>query len=100
MYEIINTTGSVAYLEVRKPRTRDLDFSDCGGWVGFIAGVLKRDAVEAILGHLKLEGARTGRDTATGLDEAIHYLLRGPPEGKSPPTWDEHCQIPQYSTDF
>ncbi len=99
MYEIINTTGSVTYLEVRKTRTRDLDFSDCGGWVGFIAGVLKRDAVEAILGHLKLEGARTGRDV-TGLNEAIHYLLRGHPEGEGPPTWDEHSQIPQSSADF
>jgi hypothetical protein len=85
VYEIINTTGSVAYLEVRKPRTRDLDFSDCAGEVRFIAAVLKRDAIEAILGHLKIEGARTGWDT-TGLDEAIYYLLRGPPEGEAPPT--------------
>jgi hypothetical protein len=84
-------------------RTFQIDLTrcpDCAGEVRFIAAVLKRDAVEAILGHLKIEGARTGWDTATGLDEAIHYLLRGPPEGESPPTWDEHCQIPQYSTDF
>ena len=78
-------------------RTFQIDLTecpDCAGEVRFIAAVMKRDAIEVILGYLKIEGDCTGRD------EAIHYLLRGPPEGEGPPTWDEHCQIPQYSTDF
>ena len=80
-------------------RTFQIDLTecpDCAGEVRFIAAVMKRDAIEAILGHLKMktEGTRTARD-ATGRDEAIHYLLRGPPEGEGPPNWDEHCQIPQ-----
>ena len=46
-------------------RTFQIDLTQCpacAGEVRFIAAVLKRDAVEAIFGHLKIEGARTGWD--------------------------------------
>ena len=77
-------------------RTFQIDLTqcpDCAGEVRFIAAVLKRDAIRAILRHLKLDEFAADEDVQLPVP-GLNPLVRGPP------TWDEHCQIPQYSTDF
>ena len=77
-------------------RTFQIDLTrcpDCAGEVRFIAAVLKRDAIRAILRHLKLDEFVADEDVQLPVP-GLNPLVRGPP------TWDEHCQIPQYNTDF
>ena len=77
-------------------RTFQIDLTqcpDCAGEVRFIAAIIQHDAIRAILRHLKL-----GEFAA---DEGVQRPAPGfSPLVRGPPAWDEHCQIPQYSTDF
>ena len=85
-------------------RTFQIDLTqcpDCAGRVRFIAAIIKRDAIRAILRHLKL-GEFAADEGVKPPAPGLNPLVRGPPASGvgEYPSWDEHCQIPQYSTDF
>ena len=71
-------------------RTFQIDLTqcpDCVGEVRFMAAIIKRDAIRAILRHLKLDEFVADEDVqlpAPGLNHPV----------RGPPAWDEHCQIP------
>ena len=77
-------------------RTFQIDLTqcpDCASEVRFVAAIVKREVIRAILSHLKLE--EFAADEGAQLPApGLNPLVRGPP------AWDEYCQIPQYSTDF
>jgi hypothetical protein len=85
-------------------RTFQVDLTqcpDCAGEVRFVAAIVKREVIRAILSHLKLEEFAADEGSQLPAPGFIP-LVRGPPvsEVAELSSWDEHCQIPQYSTDF
>ena len=75
-------------------RTFQIDLTqcpDCAGEVRFMAAIIKRDAIRAILGHLKLEEFAADEDVKSPVP-GLNTLVRAPPASEvgEHPFWVEY----------